>query len=221
MCIRDRIGEKSRNEALAHAARLKQYIPKVPKEIWYLCDALIKKASHLKGVFTEDPDLTVVKAIMEHLDVHGDVPLPTHLAADSIAVGYVLLELLNTLADPVVPFALYTTALNASKYANKVPIYIVHEQLPTYHSNVFIYLVGFMRHVLKSQFSRMNELTAETLSKVFAPTLLRRPPVGPGSALDDRRSGKSVGEIRAIAQVHSMDAVKFVHYFLKPTVLPL
>ena len=215
------VGERIKAESVEMAARLRQHLPRIPKEVWHLCDALLKRASYLKGVFSEDPDLTVVKAIMDHLDTAGDRPIPPDLAADSISVGYVLLELINTLADPVVPFALYTTALSASKYANKVPIYIVHEQLPTYHSNLFIYLVGFMRHVTKPQFSRMNELTAEGLAKAFAPAMIRRPAAGPGSALEDRRSGKSAGEIRAIAQGHSMDAVKFVHYFVKPTVLPL
>ena len=156
----------------------------VPKEIWRLVDAICNDSVgagelgraggglHAVGLFVESGSAQEIAAIRECLDTGA--PLGRNVSAHSLAET--LLQLLDSLADTVVPTTMWPpprtdfdhniAALGTwcSRFLN---------QLPTSNYNLFVYLVAFLRELL--QHSAHNKLTAEQLSAVFARSMVRLP----------------------------------------------
>lgn len=77
------------------------------------------------------------------------------------SVAEALLIFLESLAEPVIPYAFYEECIAASESAINCQSIIT--KLPPPHFNCFVYLMAFLREVL--QYSKENLLTPEKLSK--------------------------------------------------------
>jgi inositol polyphosphate 5-phosphatase INPP5B/F len=127
-----------------------------------------------KELFTDEDagDLKEVECIIDALDQAQPIP-----AGCSIhSVGEALLSFLNTLAEPVVPFAMYQRFVNTDSYGEYKQLLL---SLKTAHYNVFYYLVAFLRDsVLRiSSESPPTSERVDQVASVFAEVILRAPHV--------------------------------------------
>ncbi|XP_065351777.1 inositol polyphosphate 5-phosphatase OCRL isoform X1 [Cloeon dipterum] len=140
----------------------------VPKEIWFLVDHLYKLGLEQQHLF-EHPGLhTELILIRNWLDEGSKEPIPGSVHS----VAEALLLLLESTAEPVVPFSLHAKCLDASSnYAQSKEIV---NQLPIHRKNIFLYLCSFLQELLN--YSNRNGLDAKTLATLFGGVFLREPP---------------------------------------------
>ncbi|XP_059488840.1 type II inositol 1,4,5-trisphosphate 5-phosphatase isoform X3 [Neocloeon triangulifer] len=140
----------------------------VPKEVWFLVDHLYKLGLEQQHLF-EHPGLhTELIQIRNWLDEGSTDPIPGSVHS----VAEALLLLLESTAEPVVPFSLHAKCLDASSnYAQSKEIV---NQLPVHRKNVFLYLCSFLQELLN--YSNRNGLDAKTLATLFGGVFLREPP---------------------------------------------
>ncbi|KAG5509300.1 hypothetical protein GH5_06388 [Leishmania sp. Ghana 2012 LV757] len=196
---------------------VRQVRPHVPKELWYLAHVI---AQHPRepDLFTHSTDKEVCCRIMELLDTKN-APLPVdtdvHCAAEC------LLAFLKNLLEPVVPYALYTTALAAGRAKGKAPLQFLR-QLPTMHANVWLYVLSLLNYLLRPIHSCENQLDASFLAHIFSAVLIVRPADAQGAIPARLQQGGGVDQqVRQQLQQESDDAIALVEYFLStpPTVL--
>jgi inositol polyphosphate 5-phosphatase INPP5B/F len=218
--------------------------PRLPKELWYLCDAIFKRGPKTPGLFTEAGAPDVCASIMSFLD-RNNKPLPEEYPVDAIATC--LLTFLVSLQETVVPAPLYQSALSAIRTGGRVPLFFVQQQLSPLHANVFLYVMSLMNYLLRPAFAQSNELTPQTVAQMMSQTLMPRPAddgvshaadVGghaavtavvagatSSSAASDARSSQAATnhlaaitpqQLRHVIQQDHDDAVKFMMYFLTP-----
>ncbi len=177
----------------------------VPKEIWRLVDAICNDSAGVGGgperagsglqavgLFVESGSAQEIAAVRECLDTGA--PLERNVSAHSLAET--LLQLLDSLADTVVPTTMWppprtdfdhnVAALGTwcSRFLN---------QLPTSNYNLFVYLVAFLRELL--QHTAQNKLTAEQLSAVFARSMVRLPYTHSSASSTSAASGDGAADI--------------------------
>lgn len=111
-----------------------------------------------KGLFVECGEATEVDQIREILDTGESW---SNFSGSIHSVAEALLIFLESLMEPVIPFAFYEECISASNSAINCQSIIT--KLPPTHFNCFVYLMAFLRELL--QYSVENELTPEKLSK--------------------------------------------------------
>lgn len=117
----------------------------VPKEVWRLVDALYRGGlGATRGLFTTPTSspATLIQ-IREALDT-GDALPP---GADPLALAQVLLELLSSLREPVVPTALFPGPDFSSLPVERHAAHLLRS-LPPLRYNTLIYILRFGREVL-------------------------------------------------------------------------
>ncbi|GAA5913466.1 uncharacterized protein JCM6883_004396 [Sporobolomyces salmoneus] len=98
------------------------------------------------------------------------------------SVAACLLALLESLAEPVIPFEMYGRALRCEKREEALGLV---QDLPEVHANVLLYLLAFLRVLLnqtrdvRARANRMNQFAI-----VFSLVLLREPPTFSHAGLD-------------------------------------
>lgn len=166
----------------------------VPKELWYLVDHLHSHALQIEGLFTNgglQKEMLQIRACL-------DAGVPDDIIPGSVhSVAEALLVFLEALPEPVIPFSLYQTALDATP--NFSLCKDVVNSLPVYHRNVFTYLMAFLKELLIH--ADDNNLDAKTLAGVFGSTLIREP----HNTSTDRR---------ITAQATERKKQTFIHHFL-------
>lgn len=166
----------------------------IPKEIWFLVDHLYRHGLKKQNLFLLPGLNSELIAIRNWLDNGSSEPLPGSLHS----IAEALLLLLESTAEPIVPFNLHSVCLGAaSNYLQCKQI--VMQELPEYRKNVFLYLCFFLQELLSH--ANENGLDAKTLATVFGGIFLRDPP---------RLSARGRGNLTA------MDRKKasFVYHFL-------
>ena len=101
-----------------------------------------------------------------------DVGTPLASILDQVSVhslAETLIRFLESLAEPVIPFAMCAKCLENS--ASQVACKQLLAQLPPAHYNAFVYIVAFLRELLTH--TEANNLTPEKLAVVFGAVLLR------------------------------------------------
>ncbi|TFK29489.1 hypothetical protein FA15DRAFT_346347 [Coprinopsis marcescibilis] len=120
--------------------------------------------------------------ICECLDTGSEFPYPAAETTDPevpLAFGVVLLRLLSSLPDPVIPTILHPRCVDLT---NRDEAFELLDAVQPVAVNVWISLTAFLHFVSKSS---ENENQAELLASVFAPILLRddpssfSPPISP------------------------------------------
>lgn len=139
----------------------------IPKELWMMVDYLYQNAIQQEDLF-QQPGL---RSEFEHIRDCLDTGMIDALSANSHSVAEALLLFLESLPEPVICYSAYHNCLecSGSYTASKQVI----STLPTFHQNVFNYLMAFLRELLKK--SAKNHLDENILASIFGSLLLRNP----------------------------------------------
>jgi inositol polyphosphate 5-phosphatase INPP5B/F len=201
--------------------------PRLPKELWYMCDAIMKRGPKTAGLFTEAGAPETCAELMSFLD-RNNKTIPEEFPVDAIATC--VLVFLSSLQESIVPAPLYQSALSAIRTGGKVPLFFVQQQLPPLHANVFLYVMSFMNFLLRPTFAQQNELTPQVVGQMLAQVLMPRPAeeglgasttVGGGVAASESLSvaahhAVTPQQLRHVLQQDHDDTVRFMMYFLTP-----
>ncbi|XP_015123931.1 inositol polyphosphate 5-phosphatase OCRL-1 [Diachasma alloeum] len=169
----------------------------VPKEVWLLVDRLYRHGTKTSGLF-ETPGLhSEIIAIRDWLDLGSQEPMPgsVHSVAES------LLLLLESTAEPLVPYNLHSLCLSAATSYLQCKQLVM--QLPEIRRTVFLYICSFLQELLNH--SQENNLDAKTLATLFGSIFLRDPP----RSRDDRTQRN-----RLIQATFDRKKAAFVYHFL-------
>ncbi|KAJ3554943.1 hypothetical protein NM688_g2841 [Phlebia brevispora] len=140
-----------------------------PKEIMRLINWLMAEATSVDSLFVSPGDPKSIATIRECLDNGSEFPVPSVATHDifSLSVAQALLELLDSLPEPVVPCAVHAACMRVS---NRDEAFELLNQFPSASVNVWISVTSFLHFI--SQQGTM-EKKAERLAAIFAPVLLR------------------------------------------------
>ncbi|XP_006608948.1 type II inositol 1,4,5-trisphosphate 5-phosphatase isoform X2 [Apis laboriosa] len=140
----------------------------IPKEIWLLVDRLYRHGIKTTGLF-ETPGLpSEIIAIRDWLDNWSQDPMPGSVHS----VAEALLLLLESTAEPLIPYNLHSVCLSAA--TNYLQCKQIVMQLPEIRRTVFVYICYFLQELLNH--TQDNELDAKTLATIFGSIFLRDPP---------------------------------------------
>lgn len=145
----------------------------VPKELWLLVDHLHKYGLTQDDLFQQSGLSWELHLIRDALDARLD----GHLPGSVHSMAEALLLFLDSLPEPVVPYACYQQCLDCSNNFI-LSKQVVSKMVPEVHKHTFLYLVCFLKELLAH--TAENKLDAKLLANVFGPVLLR--PKGQPSA---------------------------------------
>ncbi|XP_030679333.1 type II inositol 1,4,5-trisphosphate 5-phosphatase isoform X2 [Nomascus leucogenys] len=139
----------------------------IPKELWMMVDYLYRNAAQQEDLF-QQPGL---RSEFEHIRDCLDTGMIDNLSASNHSVAEALLLFLESLPEPVICYSAYHNCLECS--GNYTASKQVISTLPTFHKNVFHYLMAFLQELLKN--SAKNHLDENILASIFGSLLLRNP----------------------------------------------
>uniref|UniRef100_G1SNU8 Type II inositol 1,4,5-trisphosphate 5-phosphatase n=1 Tax=Oryctolagus cuniculus TaxID=9986 RepID=G1SNU8_RABIT len=139
----------------------------IPKELWMMVDYLYRNAVQQEDLF-QQPGL---RSEFEHIRDCLDTGMIDNLSASNHSVAEALLLFLESLPEPVICHSAYHNCLECS--GNYTASKQVISTLPTFHKNVFNYLMAFLQELLKN--STKNHLDENILASIFGSLLLRNP----------------------------------------------
>ncbi|XP_031826523.1 oculocerebrorenal syndrome of Lowe isoform X2 [Nomia melanderi] len=169
----------------------------IPKEIWFLVDRLYRHGIKTAGLF-ETPGLhSEIIAIRDWLDNGSQDPMPGSVHS----VAEALLLLLESTAEPLIPYNLHSVCLSAA--VNYLQCKQIVMQLPEIRRKVFLYICYFLKELLNH--TQDNELDAKTLATLFGSIFLRDPP----RSRDDRNQRS-----RTVQATIDRKKAAFVYHFL-------
>ncbi|XP_076663441.1 oculocerebrorenal syndrome of Lowe [Andrena cerasifolii] len=169
----------------------------VPKEVWLLVDRLYRHGIKTVGLF-ETPGLhSEIIAIRDWLDNGSQDPMPGSVHS----VAEALLLLLESTAEPLIPYNLHSVCLSAA--TNYLQCKQIVMQLPEIRRTVFLYICYFLQELLNH--IQDNELDVKTLATLFGSIFLRDPP----RSRDDRHQRS-----RTIQATIDRKKAAFVYHFL-------
>ena len=145
----------------------------VPKEIWRVVDLLWRTGMDTKGLFLAPGLPADVVELRECIDTGDGFPP----GIDPLAVAQVLLDLLSSLREPVVPCSLFPSPELLSRPGSggiEAAVAGALRALSSLHFNTLVYIVRFAREVLAH--SAANGTTPEDLAFVLSRCMLRRLP---------------------------------------------
>ncbi|XP_073936637.1 type II inositol 1,4,5-trisphosphate 5-phosphatase isoform X4 [Castor canadensis] len=139
----------------------------IPKELWMMVDYLYRNAIQQEDLF-QQPGL---RSEFEHIRDCLDTGMIDNLSASNHSVAEALLLFLESLPEPVICYSTYHNCLECS--GNYTVSKQIISTLPTFHKNVFNYLMAFLQELLKN--SAKNHLDENILASIFGSLLLRNP----------------------------------------------
>ncbi|XP_023556881.1 type II inositol 1,4,5-trisphosphate 5-phosphatase isoform X2 [Octodon degus] len=139
----------------------------IPKELWMMVDYLYRNAIQQEDLF-QQPGL---RSEFEHIRDCLDTGMIDNLSASNHSVAEALLLFLESLPEPVICYRAYHSCLECT--GNYTASKQVISTLPTFHKNVFNYLMAFLQELLKN--STKNHLDGNILASIFGSLLLRNP----------------------------------------------
>ncbi|XP_015590304.1 inositol polyphosphate 5-phosphatase OCRL-1 isoform X2 [Cephus cinctus] len=169
----------------------------VPKEVWQLVDRLYRHGIKTAGLFQTPGLHSEIIAIRDWLDIGSQDAMPggVHSVAEA------LLLLLESTAEPLVPYNLHNVCLSAA--TNYLQCKQIVMQLPEIRRTVFLYICSFLQELLNH--TEENGLDAKTLATLFGSIFLRDPP----RSRDDRQYRS-----RSIQATFDRKKAAFVYHFL-------
>jgi len=186
----------------------------VPKELWFLCDLVMKMGatSKCENVFLQPGLRAEIMVIRDWLDTGLPASGPANVSIHSVAET--LLLFLESLRHPVIPFAMYKSCLDCAP--NYIQCKQIVAQLPTHHKQVFNYICAFLREVISSHLSSSGgngggSEDPKIVAALFASKMLRDLPTAGGR---DREAGSSSIKAHANQQIIEQKKLRFFYHFL-------
>ncbi|KAF6109164.1 inositol polyphosphate-5-phosphatase B [Phyllostomus discolor] len=142
----------------------------IPKELWMMVDYLYRNAVQQEDLFQQPGLRLEFEKIRDSLDT-GMIDTLDILSINNHSVAEALLLFLESLPEPVICYSAYHNCLECS--GNYTASKQVISTLPTFHRNVFYYLMAFLQELLKN--SEKNHLDQNILASIFGSLLLRNP----------------------------------------------
>jgi len=148
----------------------------VPKELWLLADRLLRPAGgaglRQPGLFVTQGDVAEAALCRECVDASRRLPDD---ASSPAAAAAVLLELLASLREPLVPHALLPGRELVASSAASVRSWCAAmlALLPACNYNALVYVLGLAREALSPANAEHNGLTAEALAAALGPAIFR------------------------------------------------
>ena len=169
----------------------------IPRPLSLLTTHLFQHGMKEENIIVRDVGTTTDLAqIRTHLDAgHG-----SDLPGSVYSIGNALTLFLQSLCEPVVPFAFYSKCLDACNRFDTAKKVI--DMLPRTHQNVFNHVCEFLRELLRH--SEWNKLDKQIVAVLFAPIILRTPPNEPQSGGSQRKEYFQITEKKT----------KFLSHFL-------
>lgn len=146
------------------SSRAQKKFLRLPKEVWRMVDYLFKHGMQNKSIFRDVGITDEVETLKECLDTGAEFPgdVSVHSVAQTLIVFF------ENLKEPVFPTGLTEQYNDSIDLADWVEESLNH--LSPAHYNVFMYLVAFLRELLKH--SAANGLSANQLVLIFAGCLM-------------------------------------------------
>ncbi|KAL3664867.1 hypothetical protein V7S43_010045 [Phytophthora oleae] len=140
---------------------------KVPKELWRMVNDIYENYMQEKNLFVEAGSKAEIVQLREALDTGS--PFPQH---SGYSTAELLVRWLQALRQSVVPDEALAAAVASTNGNMAQGCRALLDGLPPVRYNVVVYLVSFLREVLK--YSGTNKLTPEKLAFVFGRCLVSR-----------------------------------------------
>lgn len=146
-----------------------------PREIMRLINWMMS-GSHNDILFTLSADENTIHTIRECLDTGEEFPFSPSDNEPHIALAFsmTLLQLLNTLTEPVVPASLHQRCIQMT---SRDEAFELLDAFPPPSVNVWISLTAFLHFICQSSENPSDK--AERIATIFAPVLLRDDPESP------------------------------------------
>ncbi len=196
--VRESPNSSSTINSIRDNALMQASVSKVPVEIWRLIDYIHQRGMQVEGIFKESGPPAEKLLIRDRLDT-GE-PFGTELESSSTApfsFAEVLLSLLESLVEPIIPYRFYKLCIEAS--ASEHACHHIISKIQPVHSNTFRYLMSFLRELLK--YKDVHLVGVDELSIIFSRVLLRPP--------------KDNSNLRQPPSIHDQKAkVTFIKHFL-------
>lgn len=138
---------------------------KVPKELWRMVNDIYENYMQEKNLFVEAGSKVEIVQLREALDT--GTPFPQH---SGYSTAELLVNWLQALRQSVVPDEALAAAMTSANGNMAQGCRALLDALSPVRYNVVVYLVSFLREVLRYRSS--NKLTAEKLSFVFGRCLV-------------------------------------------------
>jgi len=147
----------------------------LPKELWRMVDYIYKHGMTTQGLFRVTGSKSEIQEIRECLDVGKEFDKP--FSVESMA--HALVQFLKSMIDPVFPAekalqlkSKHPNALTLTQFCRRIVM-----DIPRSHFYVLIYIIAFLREVLK--YSEQNQQSPGQLALLFAMALMQVEPIGP------------------------------------------
>ncbi|KAJ7766342.1 DNase I-like protein [Mycena maculata] len=158
---------KSSSELLAEDRAIN-----APREIMRLVNWMMAPDINFDDVFISHADPKVVDTIRECLDTGTDFPFSPNPRDDRIplAFGETLLQLLDSLTEPIVPSELHARCVEMT---NRDEAFELLDEFPPSAVNVWISVTAFLHFICQSSVD--PDVRTKRIAGIFAPVLLRDP----------------------------------------------
>lgn len=188
------LSASSADNSSSGAASPTTALQKIPKELWRMVNDLYQHSLDAPNLFVQAGDKHVVALLREALDTGS--AFPDHSA---YATAELLVSWLASLCESVVPDAALATALELGHGNVAQTVRALLDALAPVHFNVLIYIVSFLKEVLKH--ASANKLTPEQLAFVFSRCLVApyRAPRAPSRARGSSTTDAATAEAMALA----------------------
>ncbi|KAJ3431393.1 hypothetical protein M0812_03074 [Anaeramoeba flamelloides] len=150
----------------------------IPKELWKLVNYIYENCLDYPGIFMQQGFSEENKKIRDILD--NDVDF--NFDGSPLSVSETILHFLNSITVSVIPVQFYKICLESVK--SKRDCFEIIKQLPIIHQNVFIYLISFLKQLLK--YGKKNKLEKDSIALIFS-TVILRSPIKQRSSKKDRK----------------------------------
>lgn len=140
----------------------------VPKELFTLCKYLYDNGLDESRIFSSKASNEERHQICEILDTGEPI---TNYKGSCDAIAEAIVSLLRNFEEPVIPYRYFDNVLNAAESLEK-SLEVIRSIEEAIHFNIFVYLISFLREVLKH--SHKNDITEDRLAIVFAEAMIRK-----------------------------------------------
>ncbi|CAL1710188.1 unnamed protein product [Somion occarium] len=143
-----------------------------PQEVMKLVNWLMSNATEIKNLFLSPGDPALVADIRECLDTGVELTQPSTCDMErvALAVATCLLELLESLPQPVIPVTLQS---RCARVSSRDEAFGILDELPSASVNVWISVTAFLHFISQQNPTNTQPLDVRRLADTFVSILLR------------------------------------------------
>jgi hypothetical protein len=144
---------------------------RIPIILPFLADGILALGgTESEGIFRVPGDNDVIQHLKSRID-RGQYQLSG--ITDPHVVASLFKLWLRELEDPLIPTALYETALEVSKSVDHTILFL--KKLPNHNRRVLLFVISFIQLFLDPEVVAVTKMTPRNLALVLAPNILRTP----------------------------------------------